>query len=229
MSARRVLFPIYAMNVEVARAPWAASEPMIAEMRLQWWRDALAEIASEGPVRRHEVTTPLSKVLTPQLAARLDACLAARRWDIYRDPFDDAEHFDHYIDETSGTLLLAAARALGDADETTIRQAAFAQGLANWMCAIPELEARGRKPLTDGRPAAVAGLARSALDRLALARRNRAKISPAARPALLAVWRAGGILRQAASDPTRVAAGTLGTSEARRRFSLVARSLSGRW
>ena len=49
--ARRVLFPLYAFNVEVARAPWVTQEPMIAEMRLQWWRDALEEIAMGGRVR----------------------------------------------------------------------------------------------------------------------------------------------------------------------------------
>ena len=48
MAARRVLFPLYAFNLEVARAPWVTQEPMIARMRLQWWRDALAEIAAGG-------------------------------------------------------------------------------------------------------------------------------------------------------------------------------------
>ncbi|MCB1311397.1 MAG: squalene/phytoene synthase family protein, partial [Sedimentitalea sp.] len=41
VAARRVLFPLYAFNLEVARAPWVTQEPVIAEMRLQWWRDAL--------------------------------------------------------------------------------------------------------------------------------------------------------------------------------------------
>ena len=49
VEARRVLFPLYAFNVEVARAPWVTEEPMIAEMRLQWWRDALEEIAHGEP------------------------------------------------------------------------------------------------------------------------------------------------------------------------------------
>ena len=38
------LMVLYAFNLEVARAPWVASEPMLAEMRLQWWADAIAEI-----------------------------------------------------------------------------------------------------------------------------------------------------------------------------------------
>ncbi|MFN3209661.1 MAG: squalene/phytoene synthase family protein, partial [Roseovarius sp.] len=42
--AREKLFPLYAFNVEVSRAPWVTQESMIAEMRLQWWRDVLEEI-----------------------------------------------------------------------------------------------------------------------------------------------------------------------------------------
>ncbi|MEC7259362.1 MAG: squalene/phytoene synthase family protein, partial [Pseudomonadota bacterium] len=63
VQARRVLFPLYAFGVEIARAPWVTQEPMIAEMRLQWWRDALEEIASGAPARRHEVVTPLASLL----------------------------------------------------------------------------------------------------------------------------------------------------------------------
>ena len=52
--ARRILFPLYAFNVEVARAPWVTAEPMIAEMRLQWWRDSVEGIYAGEP-RRHAV------------------------------------------------------------------------------------------------------------------------------------------------------------------------------
>ena len=60
VAARAKLFPIYAFNIEAARAPWVTQETMIAEMRLQWWRDALEEIRSGATVRRHEVVTPLA-------------------------------------------------------------------------------------------------------------------------------------------------------------------------
>lgn len=229
VAARRVLFPLYAMNVEVARAPWVASEPMIAEMRLQWWRDALAEIASGGPVRRHEVTTPLALVIAPEQAARLDTYVAARRWDVYKDPFQDATDFKTYLNETSGTLLWTAAAALGPADEDAVRDAAFAQGLSNWFRAIPELEARGRKPLVDGRAEAVADLAQQGLDALTRARGRRAKVSVQARPAMNAVWLASVLLRKARSRPYAVANGVLDISEARKKASLLYRSTTGRW
>lgn len=227
--ARRVLFAIYALNVEVARAPWVTQEAMIAEMRLQWWRDAMDEIATGKQVRRHEVVTPVAGFLTPDLAAQADEMIAVRRWDIYRDPFEDEAHFERYIDQTSGTLMWLSARSLGQADETVVRDFAFATGVANWLRAIPDLEERKRVPLLDGTADGVRALAQRGLERLQRARGQRGAVSAQAAPALLAGWQAGAILTQAARHPGRVAAASLGTSEARKRLSLMLRAATGRW
>jgi phytoene/squalene synthetase len=229
VAARRVLFPLYALNVEAARAPWVTQEPMIAEMRLQWWRDAIEEIAKGGTVRRHEVVTPLADILAMDLAIALDEMIAVRRWDIYKDPFEDAAHFERYIDQTAGTLMWVAARSLGAADSNVVRDFAYAAGLANWLCAIPELESRNRIPLLDGTAAGVQALARDGLVRLSRARKNRHKISRAAAPALYAGWQSGPILRQALAQPHRVADGTLAQSEARKRLTLILRTTATHW
>ena len=63
--ARPTLFSIYAFNLETSRAPWVSKEPAIAEIRLQWWYDALEEISKKQSLRRHEVVSPLSKILSP--------------------------------------------------------------------------------------------------------------------------------------------------------------------
>ena len=68
LEVRKTLFPIFAFNLEVARAPWVTKEPLIAEMRLQWWQDVLSEISDGRAVRRHEVATPLAISLTPAAA-----------------------------------------------------------------------------------------------------------------------------------------------------------------
>ncbi|QBF31645.1 squalene/phytoene synthase family protein [Thalassococcus sp. S3] len=229
VATRRVLFPLYAFNVEVARAPWVTEEPMIAEMRLQWWRDALEEIATGAAPRRHEVVTPLAEILSPDLAKALDTAVSVRRWDIYKDPFEDADHFETYLAESAGTLLWVATASLGAADETTVRDLGYAMGLANWLRALPQLEARGRIPLLDGTPAGLRLLARDGLDRLTRARRNRGKISAEARPALLAAWQTGSILRKTLKTPEAVAAGTLAQSDGRKRLSLMWQAASGRW
>lgn len=229
VAARRILLPIYAFNVEVSRAPWMTQEPAIAEIRLQWWRDALEEIAKGGVVRRHDVVTPLAEVLDAEAAGLLDRLIAARRWDAYPEPFEDRAHFDDYIAQTSGTLMWVAARALGASDPGPVRTMGHASGLAAWLRAVPELESLGRYPLVDGRSGAVKNLAVQGAAMLKAARSNRQAVPRQAVPALLAGWRAGTTLKRAVRDPGLVAAGRLEESDAARRAALIWRSFSGRW
>lgn len=202
VAARAPLFVLYALNIEVSRAPWLTKEAMIAEMRLQWWRDALEEIAQGDDVRKHEVTTPLAAVLSPAQAQRLDETIAARRWDIYRDAFDDAAHMDAYIDQTAGHLMWTACELLGASaeSEAAVRDLAFAAGVAAFLRAVPALADQGRIPLLDGTDAGVVALARRAKDRV-----TRPKIGKAARPALWPAIGAAKTLDQIIADPAAVA------------------------
>jgi phytoene synthase len=230
VTARRVLFPLYAFNFEVARTPWVTEEPMIAEMRLQWWRDALEEIAEGRPVRKHEVTLPLAEAITPEIARELDRLIQARRWDIYKEAFEDEDHFAEYLTKTGGDLMWAAAAALGadrDLDPTlahpreAIRLFGQASAFVRFMKAVPALEARGRIPLVDGRPAAIsrraADFRRTIGDEMVVLRR----VIQQARPAILEGWQTAPLLRQIAQNPTRVADGSIGLSEFRKRIRLV--------
>ena len=226
--ARPLLFALFAFNVEVSRAPWVTQEPMIAEMRLQWWRDVCDEIASGGPVRRHEVASPLARLIRPEDAALLDELVAARRWDIYKDAFEDEAHFATYLDQTAGHLTWVAARTLGEADETTVRAVAQAAGIAGWLRAIPALEAQGRVPLLDGTPEGVRALARKGLARLQEARSNRRAVSRPSRAALYHIGGALPVLQAAANDPRLVAEGGLPDPVAADR-NLIWRVLTGRW
>ncbi|MRU14438.1 phytoene synthase [Roseovarius sp. A21] len=230
VAARAKLFPLYAFNIEVSRAPWVTQEPMIAEMRLQWWRDALEEIRERGVVRRHEVVTPLAHLLSPEDTEWLDDLILARRWDIGREPFEDMAAFRRHIRDTSGGLLVVAGQALDrSAPAEVLEQAGFALGLANWLRAVPALEAAGRIPLVEGTAQAVRALAQEGVDSLQAARRGRGDIPPAARPALLPVAQAEAVLHRAASRPARVGEGTLDPAPIRRRLALMRAALTGRW
>lgn len=230
LEARAVLFPLYAFNLEVARAPWVASEPMIAEMRLQFWRDVAEEIGQGATPRAHEVVEPLTAAIRAEDAGLLDGLVAARRWDVYRDAFEDAAHLEAYIDATSGNLAWVAARALGapDAAEAPVRDMAWGSGIASLLRAVPELEARGRVPLLDGRPDGVRALAAQALDRFRRGKAGQRALDKRARPAVFALWRAEPALRAALADPHRVAEGLLDESEFRRRARLVRVAMTGR-
>mgnify|MGYP001140005079 CR=1 FL=1 len=230
VAARAKLFPLYAFNIEVSRAPWVTQEPMIAEMRLQWWRDALEEIREGALVRRHDVVTPLAHILTAEDTERLDDLILARRWDIEREPFEDMEAFRRHIRETSGGLLVVAGRSLDRAAPTKVlEQAGFALGLANWLRAVPVLEAAGRIPLVEGTHEALRGLAQEGLDALDEARVGRRDVPKAARPAFLPVAQAEAVLRRAAAEPRRVGDGALDPAPIARRWALSRAALFGRW
>ena len=223
IQARATLLALYAFNVEVSRAPWVTEEPMIAEMRLQWWRDALEEIREGKPVRKHEVTTALAECIDSDGAAMLDKLVTARRWDIYKDAFEDAAHFKEYLVATGGYLMWTAARSLGaeDASMDAVLKFGFASALARYLQAVPSLEARGRVPLVDGRENAIALLARTVLDDLPSHGDLRRNLAPAAHPALLEGWTTVPILGQVVRDPSRVGNGSLGLSPFRSRLRLL--------
>ena len=228
VAARARLWPLYAFNLEVARAPWVTKEPMIAEMRLQWWRDVVAE----PKARAHEVAGPLHDLIAAAVlpVSVLDRIAVARRWDIYNEAFADRAAFDAYLDDTGAGLMWLAALALGAKPEAeaVVRAFGWATGLANYLRAVPELEARGRVPLVDGRPEALRALANDGLRCIATARMTRGRLGPA-RIALLAGWQSEAILRAVSRDPGLVGRGELARSEFLRRGSLMWQTLSGRW
>ena len=232
---REWLWPIYAFKVEVSRAPWVTEEPGIAEIRLQWWRDAVSEIAAGGAVRRHEVVEPLAHVVREAGldCAALDQMVAARRWDIYNEAFEDAGHLHEYLQQTSGALMEQACISAGFYNEgltPDVREGAadvgFAQGVANWLLAVPVLEQRGRVPLVDGTQKGLKALAAEGMQAL-----DRARLVDfgAVTPVIRAAWRARGILRQVMRDPGAVAEARLGGSEFGRRVGLGWRAVRGTW
>ncbi|MGL4242615.1 MAG: squalene/phytoene synthase family protein, partial [Beijerinckiaceae bacterium] len=132
VACRAQLFPLYAFNLEVARAPWVTEEPMIAEMRLQWWRDVL-ENAASGAARAHEVAGPLHYLIRDfgLPVDVMDRLIAARHWDVGRDGFADAGALAAYIEDTGAGLIWLAARALGAPEraEVAVRAYGWATGL----------------------------------------------------------------------------------------------------
>ena len=56
---RAALFALYAFNAEIARVREAVSEPMLGQIRLQWWRETIEALA-RGEVRGHEAAAALA-------------------------------------------------------------------------------------------------------------------------------------------------------------------------
>lgn len=218
------LFVLYATNLEIARAPWASVEPMVAEMRLQWWIDALEALAQAGKPVPHEFGAALGGLPKGAIAGLIEAA-QARRADCWADPFEDDAALRAYLEATSGALFQAAGHVAG-ADCAALRHYGAAVGLANWFVAWPELSARGRLGLAGADAKRLGALAREGLLRLEACAPQLRRAGRPVRVAALAGFRAQALLKAAATDPARIAAGTLGGSEFARRLALLRASLT---
>jgi hypothetical protein len=220
------LMVLYAFNLEVARAPWVTKEAMIAEMRLQWWADAIEEVYAGGSVRRHEVVTPLADLVADKGLERatFDALIEARRWDIYQEPHKDQTALDQYISDTSAGLMWLSALALGadDTHRSAVMDYGYGAGVAALFRAIPALENMQKYPLVDGTAKGVSDLAKHALARLDVQ-----DVPMPVRPSLRAGWMAKHTLKLAATSPDLVAVGGLNTSEFHKKIRLLWLSMTG--
>ena len=127
---REALFALAAFNLEVAKIPEVVSEPMLGEMRLQWWREVIDEIA-EGRDRKHEVVEPLAAAARRfDLPIRdLHPLLDARGFDLEdRAPADLAE-LERYAEATTAPLNRLALQVFGLSGEAA-EGAAVALGKA---------------------------------------------------------------------------------------------------
>ena len=224
-AVRPALLALYAFHIEVARAPWAAREPMLGEIRLQYWLDQIEAAANGAPVDRH----PVLRALAPLVAAgRLDAgalaaMVTARRRDLQARPFADRAALMAYLEATAGGLMQQAAGLLAPAppDMTPIGTAA---GLAAYLGAYRALRAHGRSPLPRDRPEFIADLAREGLERL-----GRAPAMPRVLlPALLTASEARPLLRLARRAPEKVLQAGLARSDLRQRARRLACAVTGR-
>jgi phytoene synthase len=92
-AARADVLALYAYDYELARALKAASTPLLAEIRLTWWREALDEMFGARQVRRHPVAEALAE--------------AVRRRGLPREPLEAM--IDHQIETLELASLEAAA------------------------------------------------------------------------------------------------------------------------
>ena len=78
--ARADVVALYAFDHELARVRRLASNALLAEIRLAWWREALDEVFAAGPVRAHPVARALAQVVARRDLPRapLEAMIDAR-------------------------------------------------------------------------------------------------------------------------------------------------------
>jgi phytoene synthase len=108
---RADLLALYAFNLELAKIREVVREPMMGLIRLQWWRDCIAEIHG-GKVRRHQVAQPLAAAVARHGLPResFDRLIDAREADMDVAAPGDLPALVAYAGSTGGALLELAAR-----------------------------------------------------------------------------------------------------------------------
>ena len=137
---RDALLALYAFNHELARARETVSEPPLALIRLQWWREVV-----EGAPRRHVVATPLAAALARGELARGDLLAMIDAREVEAEPaIDTLTEWRTYLNGAAGGVAVAAARLLGSVDIETFRPLGAAYGVAGLLRSVPALAVRGR-------------------------------------------------------------------------------------
>lgn len=219
---RAKLATLYAANLEIARAAIASPEPLICQMRLQWWADQVAAMAEGRAPTPHEIALPLFEAWGPEIAP-LAGLIEARQQDSLREPFAGQAALLAHIDGCTGTLMRLAARGCGlDGYDALIDEQARGAGLAAWLGAYPRLRAMNMGLAGDA-PDALAGLAGTGLAALDRARQMGRGLPRRAAPALFAGAGARQVLRAVAAGQNAA------ISEFRRKLSYAALAFRGRW
>lgn len=140
---RALLHALYAFNIETARVADTVREPMMGEIRLEWWRETLAG-ARQGMPRHHDVARALTDLFaaTRLPAEPFEAMLAARAFDSTAEAFPDRAAVEAYCDATSGNLIRLAMLILGGESDAAARHAGIAYALAGILRSLPHHAAR---------------------------------------------------------------------------------------
>jgi phytoene synthase len=138
---RETLFLLYAVNHELARAREVVSNPMLALIRLQWWREV-----AEGARRRHEVAGPLGEALDDGRLVAADILRMIEGREAEADAVEDLAAFHAYVRGAFGGVAAAAGRALGAAGPAldVLCDLGAAYGVAGILRSVPVLARQDR-------------------------------------------------------------------------------------
>jgi len=164
--ARTDLVALYSLDNALVAIPRKVSDPLIGEMRLAWWREALEGLLKEGATRGHPVLEALKSCRLPMdtVAGLPDRRIA----DLAGDQEDEA--LLARIDETDGVVMALAALRLDPAARVdqvadAARALTLARGGQADRAAVVAILKRGRGALSGLPVPAFPAVAHAALAR----------------------------------------------------------------
>lgn len=227
---REDLLALYAFNYEIAKTREVVSEPVLGQIRLQWWRETVDAIYTGGAVRPHETAAPLAAAIRGRGLSRahVDALIAARDFDLGGEAPESLAALEIYAEGSSAHLVWLALEVLGERGAAAMavgRAVGLAYAMTGLLRALP-FHARAKRLYLPRDLCAEAGLrideevfelrsspalarvvaqvAAAAAGHLAAARARQGTVPRAALPALLPAVLAGADLarlKRAGYDP----------------------------
>jgi 15-cis-phytoene synthase len=139
---------LYAFNLEIARVRELVSEPMLGEIRFQWWREALA-----GERQSEAEAHPVAAALLDTMAKfalpgdRFSALIDARLFDLHDAPMPSLAVLEAYAKATSAGLFHLARQIVAPADSgltAAADHAGIAYAVTGLLRALPWHVANGQ-------------------------------------------------------------------------------------
>ena len=152
---REALFAVLAFNSEIAKTREVIKEPIMGQIRLQWWRDTIEALYRPGAVvPAHEVAQALAGVVTRhRLSQRhFETLIDAREADLEDQPPASFADLEAYAEATGAPVVALALEALAFDDGGGVEAAAadagrhvgIAWALTGVLRAVPFHAAHGR-------------------------------------------------------------------------------------
>jgi phytoene/squalene synthetase len=142
--ARARVIALILFTHEIARARKVVSEPGLAAIRLQWWRDTIEQIYAGQTVRAQPTAIALAGAIQEAGLPRtlLDDMIDGYGCEVEAIPFQTCADLSHYLDATIGnlarlSLLAAGLPTITASINDAARHSGIAWGLAHLISTTP--------------------------------------------------------------------------------------------
>lgn len=138
---------IYAFSCEIASIKIMINNPLMAQIRLKWWQEAINDIYSDT-IRQHYIIKPLASIIHKYKIdyKYFDKILLARSYDFCDEEIITKVEFNKYITDIYVTIDQIVLKILGiDEEDKLITQNSYNYGIINILGSVKYQQGIGKK------------------------------------------------------------------------------------
>lgn len=152
VDSRDMLYWLYGFYMELGQIPRRVDEPLLGEIRLQWWRDSIAKLV-RGERIGHPVADGLGPALVEQgelLQQALTGIIDSFTFEVQKTAVPSMEAFYQVQDQRHGGMLRAALLIAGRSEPASVlaaTEAGMSIGVTETIARLPLALQAGIQPL----------------------------------------------------------------------------------